>query len=139
MDSLDTFTSRGIDEVTAFSSPRPELPRWKSRRVMEYIESNLDKPIRNDELAGIVHLSRSHFCRAFHNSTGNPPHEYIIRRRIERAQRLMVQTRTPLNQIALECGLVDQAHLARLFRRVVGVTPATWRRSQVGQLVANVL
>lgn len=113
------------------SPPRPELPLWKSRRVKEYIESNLDRPIRNSELADVARLSRSHFCRAFHNSTGNPPHEYIIRRRIERAQQLMRSTRTPLNQIALECGLVDQAHLARLFRRVVGVTPRAWRTAQI--------
>ena len=138
MNNINTLASHTRD-VQLLPQPRPELPRWKSRRVMEYIESNLDKAIRNDELAGIVHLSRSHFCRAFHNSTGNPPHEYIIRRRIERAQQLMVSTRTPLNQIALECGLVDQAHLARLFRRVVGVTPASWRRSQVSEPVTNVL
>ena len=114
--------------------PRPELPLWKSRRVMEYIESNLDRPIRNSELADVARLSRSHFCRAFHNSTGNPPHEYIIRRRIERAQELMRSTRTPLNQIALDCGLVDQAHLARLFRRVVGTTPRAWRTAQVSAI-----
>ncbi len=52
--------------------PRPELPLWKSRRVAEYIETNLDRPIRNSELADVARLSRSHFCRAFHNSTRQP-------------------------------------------------------------------
>jgi AraC family transcriptional regulator len=118
--------------VASIGSPsRPELPSWKSRRVKQYIETNLDRPIRNSELAEVARLSRSHFCRAFHNSTGNPPHEYVIRRRIERAQALMRSTRTPLTQIALDCGLVDQAHLARLFRRVVGVTPKAWRTAQL--------
>lgn len=126
------FTAQIVRSMS--SPPRPELPLWKSRRVKEYIESNLDRPIRNSELADVARLSRSHFCRAFHNSTGNPPHEYIIRRRIERAQELMRSTRTPLNQIALECGLVDQAHLARLFRRVIGVTPRAWRTAQIGTI-----
>jgi AraC-like DNA-binding protein len=129
MNQQIAFTTPRVPSVS--SPPRPELPLWKSRRVKEYIENNLDRPIRNSELADVARLSRSHFCRAFHNSTGNPPHEYIIRRRIERAQELMRSTRTPLNQIALECGLVDQAHLARLFRRVVGVTPRVWRTAQI--------
>jgi len=56
-----------------------------------------------------------------------PPHAYVIRQRIRRAQRLMLQTDDALSQIACLCGLTDQAHLTRLFRRMVGTTPKVWR------------
>jgi AraC-like DNA-binding protein len=59
------------------------------------------------------------------------PHGYIIRRRVERAQGLMLSTARPLRDIAAECGLADQAHLTRLFRRIVGESPAAWRRARI--------
>jgi AraC-like DNA-binding protein len=81
-----------------------------------------------DELAGLVPLSVSHFCRAFKETFGDTPHMYIIRLRLELAQSLMLATEDPLSQIALASGLADQAHLTKLFRRVVGETPGAWRR-----------
>ena len=72
----------------------------------------------------------SYFCRAFKDTFGDPPHAYIMRRRVERAQTLMLQTREPLSQIALACGLSDQAHLCNLFRRLVGQSPSHWRSTQ---------
>ena len=91
--------------------------------MTSHIEAHLDRPIRNEDVAAIVRLNPSHFGRAFRNSFGEPPHEYVIRRRIERAQGLMLSTDAPLSEIALDCGLADQAHLSRLFRRLVGKLP----------------
>jgi AraC-like DNA-binding protein len=71
-----------------------------------------------------------HFAVAFRNSVGESPREHIIRRRIERAQGLMLSTEKSLSDIAAECGLADQAHLTRLFRRIVGDSPAAWRRAR---------
>ena len=85
---------------------------------------------RNKDLAVIARLSEFHFNVAFRNSVGHPPHEYIIRRRMERAQGLMLSTNKSLIEIAADCGLSDQAHLTRLFRRVVGESPAAWRRAR---------
>ncbi len=118
-------------------SPGPRLIAWKRRRVLEHIEASLAKPLRNRELAALVDLSEFHFNVAFRNSVGISPHEFLIRRRIERAQQLMLSTGMPLCTIAAECGLADQAHLSRLFRRVVGETPAAWRRSRVGETAAS--
>jgi len=109
---------------------RQGLAPWQVRRVLAHIDANLDKPIRNKELADIARRSEFHFNVAFRNSVGDSPHEYIIRRRMERAQGLMLSTEAPLSEIAVECGLADQAHLTRLFRRVVGETPAAWRRAR---------
>jgi transcriptional regulator GlxA family with amidase domain len=118
--------ARGHDDA------RGGLAPWQVRKVANHIDAHLGQPIRNEDLALIARLTPSHFGRAFRNSFGEPPHEYVMRRRVERAQGLMLSTDAPLSAIALDCGLADQAHLSRLFRRVVGATPATWRRARVG-------
>jgi transcriptional regulator GlxA family with amidase domain len=118
-------------EQQAVSAPvaaRGGLAPWQIRRVLTYIDANLDTAIRNKELAAVVRLSACHFNVAFRNSVGHAPHEYITQRRVERAQGLMLSTAKPLSEIAAECGLADQSHLTRLFRRVVGDSPAAWRR-----------
>jgi transcriptional regulator GlxA family with amidase domain len=97
--------------------------------VLAHIEANLDAPIRNTDLAALARLSTFHFNVSFRNSVSNSPHGFIIRRRVERAQALMLSTDHSLSDIAAECGLADQAHLTRLFRRIVGETPAAWRRT----------
>jgi AraC-like DNA-binding protein len=107
------------------------LAPWQTRRVLTHIDSNLDRPIHNKDLASVARLSESHFNVAFRKSVGQSPHEYIIRRRMERAQGLMLSTDKALSEIAAECGLADQPHFTRLFRRAVGESPAAWRRARV--------
>jgi len=126
-------TLEAVEHQVAPDAPLAErqgLAPWQVRRVLAHIDANLDKPIRNKELADIARRSEFHFNVAFRNSVGDSPHEYIIHRRMERAQGLMLSTDAPLSEIAFECGLADQAHLTRLFRRVVGETPAAWRRAR---------
>jgi len=108
----------------------PKLLAWQIRKVQEYIEANLATSIRNRDLAALAKLSEFHFAVAFRNSVGETPHEFLIRRRMDRARQLMLSTDLPLCDIASECGLADQAHLSRLFRRVVGESPASWRRAR---------
>ena len=92
------------------------LAPWQVRRVLAHIEANLETTIRNKDLAAVARLSECHFNVAFRGSVGESPHGYIIRRRVERAQGLMLSTEKSLSEIALECGLTDQAHFTRLFR-----------------------
>ncbi len=112
---------------------RGGLAPWQIRKVTSYVDAHLERTIRNEDLAALARLNPSHFGRAFRSSFGEPPHEYVIRRRVERAQGLMLSTNAPLSAIALDCGLADQAHLSRLFRRVVGETPRAWRRARLGE------
>ncbi len=105
------------------------LASWQLRLVVRYIEDRLGSTVSVDALAGIARLSAGHFCRAFKVTTGQTPHAFLIRQRVRRAQALMLRTDDTLSQIACACGLTDQAHLSRLFRRVVGVTPLIWRRT----------
>lgn len=113
------------------ATSRHGLAPWQVRRVLAHVDANLDTPIRNKDLAAIARLSVFHFNVAFRESVGDSPHEYVIRRRIEQAQGLMLSTGKPLSEIAVECGLADQSHLTRLFRKVVGESPAAWRRARV--------
>ena len=112
------------------SAARGGLAPWQVRKVIGHIDANLERTIRNDDLAALVRLTPSHFGRTFRNSVGEPPHEYVIRRRIERAQGLMLSTEAKLSDIALDCGLADQSHLTRLFRKIVGESPRAWRRAR---------
>ena len=116
----------------------PEGPRalgglapWQVNRVAAYIESNLGGNIQATDLATLANLSTSHFFRGFKASVGLTPFEYVSQRRVELALRLMRTTSDPLSQIAVQCGLCDQSHLCRLFRRLVGQTPDAWRRANV--------
>lgn len=110
---------------------RGGLAPWQVRKVASFIETNLDGPIRSVNLASIVRLTPCHFSRAFRNSFGDSPIEYVIRRRIERAKGLMLSTDASLSEIAFTCGFADQAYLCRLFRRIVGESPGSWRRARV--------
>lgn len=105
------------------------LAPWQLCKAISFIEDNLTQTLLIKNLAHTVRLSESYFYSAFRRSFGEPPHAYITRLRIERAKELMIATNLPLAQIALECGLADQAHLTRLFRNRVGSSPALWRRS----------
>lgn len=116
------------------AEPKGGLAPWQIRKVSAHIEANLGQPLRSGDLARLVRLSPGHFSRTFRSSFGCSPLQYVMRRRVERAQRLMLSTDTPLAQIALDCGLADQAHFSRVFRKVVGVSPRAWRRARCGAL-----
>jgi AraC-like DNA-binding protein len=113
------------------------LPAWKMMRVMTFIDANLDRPIRIEEMAAIAKLSCSHFSRAFGATVGEQPSAFVIRRRVERAEQLILLTEKPLSQIALDCGMADQSHLTKLFRRSYGMSPGKWRKLQHGSETAT--
>ncbi len=106
------------------------LAGWQARRLSLHIDQHLGETLLCKDLARLVNLSISHFIRAFKASFGCSPHAYVIRRRMELAQGLMLTTAAPLRQIALDCGFADQAHLSRLFKQMVGASPAAWRRAR---------
>jgi AraC family transcriptional regulator len=108
---------------------RRALQAWRARKVVAYVESNLSGCIRVEDLARVVGLSRSYFCHAFKGRFGSSVHLYITRRRIEIARQLMLTTAFSLSDIALSCGMSDQAHFTKVFRRIMGETPSRWRQS----------
>ena len=136
------LTAHALKDVgrrdTATRPAQGGLAPWQIGRVKEFIGANLGRAIRIQELATLTRLSTGHFRHAFRRSMGESPHAYVLRRRMEQAQELMLLTEDPLSQIALDCGFTDQPHLTRLFRRIVGITPAAWRRlRRVGPSLAS--
>jgi AraC-like DNA-binding protein len=148
--SFDSFVSRtpagkfiasqtSFDELEAIAArslvhfkPAPRrpgcgLPKWRLNRVAAYIEANIEETVTLAGMAAAAGLSRMHFASQFRVATGVRPHEYLLRRRIERAQAMMLETRDPLIQIALGVGFQTQAHFTTVFRRFVGDTPYQWR------------
>ncbi len=108
---------------------RGGLAKWQMSKIQSYIDDQLETPLRLADLASLLSLSASHFARAFKKTFAESPHAYIVRVRIERAQKMMLNSSDSLSEIALACGLVDQAHLCRTFRRNKGVSPGAWRRA----------
>ena len=110
---------------------RHGLAPWQARKVQEFIDASLDTKIRLQDCASQTRLSASHFSRAFKATFGTTVLDYIHRRRVERAQQLMLVSEQSLSQIALSCGFADQAHYCRVFRAVAGLSPNAWRRQNI--------
>jgi AraC-like DNA-binding protein len=106
---------------------RGGLAPARANRICEYIDSHLQENIALEVLAEIAQLSVHHFGRAFRQSLGIPPHNYIVQRRVEHAQQLLRNTDLPLSEIAVVAGFTDQSHLARHFRTVTGISPSLAR------------
>jgi AraC-like DNA-binding protein len=104
------------------------LAKWQERRAKEVIVARLDSKLSVVEIADACGLSVSHFTRAFQQSTGLSPHQWLTERRIERAQSLIRNVELPLSEIAISCGFADQSHFTRVFTGVVGKSPGAWRR-----------
>lgn len=119
----------GADE-----EPKNRLAAWQLKRVDLYVRSNLTCKLRIEEVARQVHLSKNYFSRVFKATTGISYSEFLIQARIEKAKILLISTDAPICEIALQCGLSDQSHLTRLFRRSGGPPPGTWRRRTLGTM-----
>jgi AraC family transcriptional regulator len=97
------------------------------RQVLSFIEDNLSQDIALGDLAAIAGLSVSHFKSLFRESVGLPAHQYLIRRRVERAKSLIAEGNLSISQIAFETGFAHQSHLAHHMRRVLGISPKVLR------------
>lgn len=105
------------------------LASWQVNRVLDYIEKHLPRKVTVRELAHLINVSQGWFARAFKISVGVSPYRFVARRRLELAYILLRTTREPLSQVAISCGMHDQAHFSKTFRRATGMSPAAWRRA----------
>jgi transcriptional regulator GlxA family with amidase domain len=110
---------------------RTGLQPWQAGKVREFIDGSLESKIRLQDCASKARLSASHFSRAFKVTFVTTVINYIQRRRVERAQQMMLLSDQPLSQIAVACGFADQAHYCRVFRDVIGLSPNAWRRENM--------
>jgi AraC family transcriptional regulator len=103
------------------------LTRNRLKRVLDYIAASLDQDITLSELASIAGMSPHYFSELFKLSTGRAPHNYVLIQRIERAKQQLLDPKRSIIDVGLGAGFQNPSHFARMFRRVEGVTPSTYR------------
>ncbi|MER9855005.1 MULTISPECIES: AraC family transcriptional regulator [unclassified Mesorhizobium] len=108
---------------------RSPLSRRKLRLVTDYIDAHCLDRIRLADLAALTGLSETAMSHAFKAATGVPPHRWQMQARVDRAKAMMARDAASLGDIAEATGFFDQAHLTRVFKSIVGVTPGAWMRS----------
>jgi AraC family transcriptional regulator len=123
----DTRTAVEPVEIELRRRQVQPLQKWRLKRVVEYVDLHLSAKITLAELAAVAGLSRMHFASQFRAATNLRPHEFVLRRRVQRAEELLQNTTTPIVEIALSMGFQTQAHFTTIFKRFVGSTPNRWR------------
>jgi AraC-like DNA-binding protein len=111
---------------------RGGLAPWQVKRACEKLESDLGGNFSLEQIAAEFDFSVSHFSRAFRVSTGLPPHQWLLRQRVDTAKRLMSVRDLSLSEIAISVGFANQSHFTRVFSSMVGVSPNAWRREMRG-------
>ena len=106
------------------------LARWQVELALRLLLDDSGSSHSLKQIATHCGLSRSHFEKAFKVSLGTPPHQWLVRQRIQCASEKLEQTNDSVSSIALSCGFTDQSHLTRVFGAAVGSSPAAWRRQR---------
>jgi AraC family transcriptional regulator len=116
------------------AAPERTLPAAIAR-VVAHVEANLARPLQVERLAAIAEMSRGHFVRQFSAATGTPPSDFVLDRRVEHIERLLLATDMSVVAIARATGFADANYLAKAFRRKRGVAPLEFRAA--GRLAAG--
>jgi AraC family transcriptional regulator len=109
------------------------LQKWRMKRVTDHVDTHLSRRITLADMAAAAGLTRMHFAAQFRASTGMRPHDFVLQRRIERAQELLRNPERALVDVALSVGFQTQAHFTTVFKRFAGGTPHRWRRLALEQ------
>lgn len=111
------------------------LPRWRLKRVEDYVQANIQDNISLSDLASIAGLSRMHFAAQFRAATGYRPHEFVLHQRIQRAKHAMGTSDASLSEVAVRTGFRTQAHFSTVFKRLTAETPARWREARKQEVI----
>lgn len=104
-------------------------------KAIEYIHKNYMQQIKIKEVAAICHLSETHFRRIFESNMNISPLHYVNLVRIDRACRMLRNTRVPIQNIASECGFVTLSSFNRNFKMLMGTSPKVWRSAGIEDTV----
>ncbi|WP_420349518.1 helix-turn-helix domain-containing protein [Pelagibius sp.] len=108
------------------------MPSRTLQAIDDFIEVNLGKNLSNTDLSDLARLPQLRFARAFKAATGQTPHQYVLARRIARAQELLAAGDMPIVEIAYACGFASQSHMTDVFRQKLSVTPGRYRKEVRG-------
>jgi AraC family transcriptional regulator len=111
---------------------RGGLGSARLRRIRELVHAKLEDDLSLDEMAESVGLSTAHFARMFRKSTGQTPHQFVLRQRLERAKLMLRAPEARVLDVAVACGFKTQQHFAQVFRDLWGVSPTEYRQDRVG-------
>jgi AraC family transcriptional regulator len=130
-----SFEELGVRALAEDGEPtimpkRTNTAPWQVRCIHAHIAANIHAALRTPDLAAVVGFSAYRIKCAFKDHFGCAPHQYLMRRRVERAQRLLLISNDHLSQIAAQCGFASQSHLSKVFHKIVGERPGRWRRIQ---------
>lgn len=113
-------------------SRRGGLGPARLRTIKELVYARMEDELTLIEMAQAVELSPAHFSRMFRESTGETPHQFVLRQRVERAREMLREAEMRVLDVAVACGFKTQQHFARIFRRMCGASPSEYRRVWMG-------
>jgi AraC family transcriptional regulator len=99
------------------------------QQAIDYIHTYLDRNLTLTDIANTTGISKYYFCRLFKQATGSSVYQYLLQQRVLRAKELLRQQCLPIAEIALQCGFANQTHFTKIFRRLIGITPKTYREN----------
>jgi len=127
---LHRYSESALNIKPHSDSVRP-MDQRRLSRVMEFIDARIDENFTVAEMAAVACMSPAHFTRSFRARTGQSPHRFVSRKRLELAERLLRDPYRPMSDIALSAGFSSQSNFSRAFRNVTGLTPGDYRASQI--------
>jgi AraC family transcriptional regulator len=133
LDSLEQALAVALVKGYAVRHPSMQAHRGglgsaRLRRIKEFVDAKIEDELTLCEMAQAVELSTAHFSRMFRKSTGETPHQFLLRQRLERAKMMLRSVDGRVIDVAVACGFKSQQHFAQAFRRVCGICPTEYRQ-----------
>jgi AraC family transcriptional regulator len=140
LDSVEQAIAVALINGHAVGRPPVQIHRGglgsaRLRKIEELVDANMEDDLSLDEMAQSVDLSTAHFARMFRKSTGETPHQFVLRQKIERAKAMLRDRATRVLDVAVACGFKTQQHFAQVFREACGTSPTEYRQDFVGSEV----
>jgi len=130
LDSIEQAIAAALVDAYARQNravQRGGLGPARLRTVKELVHAKMEEELTLIEMAQSVELSAAHFSRMFRKSTGETPHDFVLRQRVERAKEMLREAEMRVLDVAVACGFKTQQHFARVFRRICGASPTEYR------------
>jgi AraC family transcriptional regulator len=133
LDSVEQALALSLADGYAVRRPSPAIHRGglapaRLRKVTELVQAKIEEDLTLEQMAASVNLSVAHFSQMFRKSTGQSPHQFVLRRRVERSKAILLDANARVLDVAVACGFKTQQHFARVFRRMNGISPTEYRR-----------
>ena len=137
LDSVEQEIATALANGHAVGHKRMQIYRGglgsaRVRRIKEFVDAKMEGDLNIDEMAQSVGLSTAHFARMFRKSTGETPHQFVLRQRVDRAKAMLRAPDTRILDVAVACGFKTQQHFAQVFRDACGVSPKEYRQDFLG-------